>query len=350
MLDVERVLELAAMTPEAWQRRDRLRMEHAYVRKKMPHLSEQQAIARWIVIALSIRAPTTVISYARTLVSAVVGCGRNLDSRTKSVMEGLVTLYGTRAWYQQLPDITKEEIAKVVADETLPRWVRVRADTEYHSISRDADLTYLQSENVKMDRKKREVEINFPFLKNDQSGTFGVIKIMTPLNWEMVEGYLDMVREQEWETIFPQKIDEFTAWLRKSVDRKVGTRGIRRGAAVEAGKVATPEVVQSLLAHKDVATQRTYTRQLTEHEKRQHRAVQMALHGGSDGQMTMRPPPSSLIPQQSKNTTTPPPLPQGLTPTYTFVMPTGAIARNLIEQAVAIWSMVTAETETQRTD
>jgi hypothetical protein len=148
---------------------------------------------------------------------------------------------------------------------------------EYHAVCRDADLTYLATSDVVVTEKK-DIQINFQFMKNDQSGTYGVIKIARLIDMGNFLTYHKEAVTAQWEQLFPQKYDAFLASIRTVLGQSVGTRGFRRGAAVQATTVANPSTMKAILAHKGEGTQRTYTRKLTAIEEQQQRQVQDCLH------------------------------------------------------------------------
>ena len=303
---VLRTLELADMDPDSWARRSRLSREHSYVMAEFKLTDPQEGIRLWIVISLMIRVPTTVISYAATMVSAVLGGASRMDVTTRTVLGGLRTLYGTRAWYLSAPDITPCQLRLLVESRSLDPWVRARADLEYHSVSRDADLTYLEPDDVTL--IDDYAQISFRFLKNDASGTFGVIKIAKLLDLQNFRDYHALAVANQWQILFPQRYDAFLRAVR-TVLPEIGTRGFRRGAAVAATAVATPMMMKSLLGHKNEGTQRTYTRRLTAGEVMEQRRIQTCLHNRTDTSANTEAHPytaSLRTPGASKTTTNPP--------------------------------------------
>ena len=300
LADMERVLIAASVTPGCHRRRMRLVEEHKYILHTHNLPTPSAAFRRWIVVSLSIRAPTTVISYMRTLVSQLGGQSA-LDQNARDMMAGVLTLYGTRAWYDRPPPATPEEISALVADDSHPLWFRVRVDLEYNTISRDADLDYLRPSNVT--QRGKGYQIDFEFLKNNTSGAHGVLKMYYPRDRTLVQRYLEQVRSLSLERLFPQDQEMFRNALNRALKRRAGTRSLRRGAAIAAGRAATPEVIQTMLAHRDIGTQRTYTQTLTQHEVLQQEQMARSLmaHGqalvGSPAQLPSLPPPPQ---QQTK--------------------------------------------------
>lgn len=213
------------------------------------------------------------------MVSLVLGGRAVEDDATREFRLGLETLYGTQAWFQRPPDLTPEEVMSIIADEQHPDWFRFRTEVEYITMSRDADLTYLRfPEDVRVDAVQRELTFIFPFLKNDLSGTFGVIKTMKPVDWDLVTRYLESVRNMGLHQVFPQTYGEYLAVL-KGITGPHGsrTRALRRGAAQVAADVTGPADIQTALGHRNVATQRTYlgkqTRQCQEKQLNLQRRI-----------------------------------------------------------------------------
>lgn len=287
---IESYLMWAAHTPRTWMRRHQLARELRLVSKTYK-LKKGAALRRWAVLCLATRAPTTVISYFRTAVSLWIG-GRGQESkRTRAFRQGLETLYGTRPWNQPLPSLTPEEVAVMTEDMKMPLWFRIRLEVEYMTISRDADLTYVTWTDISTDQQQREITINFRFLKNNSSGTMGVLKVLRPRNWAHWLMYEALRRPASDLTArktraFPEEYEAFLSQLRAASPRPVGTRALRRGAAQAATAVATPQELQGLLAHRDVGTQRTYTGKLTIEEVVAQRRIQRHLNPPAKQQMS----------------------------------------------------------------
>lgn len=312
MRDTEAILIAASVTPGCHRRRRRLAEEHRYIQISHNMPSPSAAFRRWVVVALSIRVPTTVISYSRTLVS-LLGGQKQLDDDARALLAGVLTLYGTRAWFDRPPPATPEEVSEIVANESHPLWFRVRVDLEYNTISRDADLDYLRPSNVT--ERGHGWQVDFEFLKNNTSGAHGVLKMYFPRIRSLVVQYLTQVRSLGLERLFPQSQEEFRKLLNKALNRKAGTRSLRRGAAIAAGKTATPETIQTMLAHRDVGTQRTYTQTLTQQEYMQQQAVAVSLIGPPSPHALEHPQRSALLPPPLHTTQANKPLPPPPKPT-----------------------------------
>lgn len=294
LAEQEALYQRAAASEGSWARWARLRRELDIVKRlllKSPKCRPewrtggdmanftQVAVRRWAVISLAVRAPTTVISELRSMISMALGGKNKEDIRTRRLRVGIQALYGTQAWYTRPPDLQPHQVAAMVSNPAAPLWFRVRLDIEYQAMARDADMTYIRfPDDVTVDEEENEVVISFPFLKNDMSGTFGVIKHVRPLAWNAFKEYTAQLTNVGSDALFPQTYDDFLKEIKKYVKVPgVGTRAIRRGAAVAAAEVVGPAVIQTMLGHKSVGTQRTYLRKVTAQCRQQQRVVQRAL-------------------------------------------------------------------------
>lgn len=267
----------ASEDPKSTERRLRLREEMKYIKELFTTKDDNATFHKWLPISMALRVPTTNITYVRTLISDMGGKAV-LSERNVKMVEGFEELYGTSAWYERPPDLTPQELRLVITSKETPLWVRVRTEFEYLTTSRDADLTYLGLQHLRHYPEQGEIHVQFPHLKNDATGEMGVIKVLRPINYQQINTYLKMQQKVESIQLFPQDYANYLKQLKIAVGRQsVGTRGLRRGAAVVASEVAKPKVIKDLLAHKGLGTQRTYTEQLTAHERDQQLRVQLHL-------------------------------------------------------------------------
>lgn len=282
----------AAHTQATWSRRRRLLSEVRQVASRWS-LGRQAAVRQWTVLSLmSGRVPTTVISYLRTVVSVYLGGRRHEDTLTRNMRIGLEALYGTQPWYPRRPDLQPEQLEQLLSEIGMSTAARVRLDFEYAATARDADLDYLEWDDITevgADPQRglqRHLEVRFRFLKNVVSGTHGVIKPVELRRWEAWDMYVGMRRRRTGASrkVFPMTYREFLGELKQATGGAVTTRCIRRGAAraMAATESATPEQVRDALAHRNVGTQRTYTNTITMAERRQQLVVQRQVRQSGD--------------------------------------------------------------------
>lgn len=247
------VISAAAVGPRTVARQNQLLGELQAIRSMYPALQPGQSLVRWGTHCLRTRAPTTTISYWRTLLSLVP---REIaqDPIVARYRKGLETLYGHAPWYPTPPPMTHADLMRILTFAP-QRWVRVRTDMEWGCLARDSDLTYVHVEEaIIMDDDK--VQVNFQFMKNDQRGVHRVRKEYRPMRMEDLKEYL---REREGcEALFPQAYDEYLDAVKRYAGPQYGTRSLRKGAAEAVCKVATAAEIQVGLAHRNPEQQRNY--------------------------------------------------------------------------------------------
>jgi hypothetical protein len=256
----------AEVDPATWRRRRMLVDEYKMVHDQWPALEGYRVVMRWVTVSQYYRAPTTIQSYLRTLLSLVEDRVAK-HPMLQSFLRGLAVLFGQHAMNNDITmeSYTRKEIVDMMM--RMPRWARVRMDAEWGCAARDADLTYVWPADVTILDTERQVEVRFRFLKNNLKGEHDTWKRYAPIVWEDAVAYIQgRQREQPDEPVFPHSYEQFLETIRRA-GGTMATRAIRRGAAKEVAANSDPEGVRTLLAHKGVMMQRRYLGGLTAAEK-----------------------------------------------------------------------------------
>ena len=230
------------------------------------------AYRTWSVISLRWRAPTTMHTYTNTIFALYPELKTDRDA--KEFRLGMRALYGTRPWYPKSPPITLSQVLKAIR--LAPEWLAVRLDLTWNAMGRDGDLRYLLCQDVSLDHLTQTATIDFSFLKNDQDGANGTIKVIHPFRFRSLARY--MRRFQPDAPLFPEEYSTVLPALRRLFGPNFGTRLVRRGSATHATMHdVEPEAIQQMLAHRSLEQQRTYTGLLNVRARRQQNQVALAL-------------------------------------------------------------------------
>ena len=265
ILLAEEILVRASLAAGTWARHDLVTQLMEATITRFPHMSPGQAITRFTTEALTKqpgqRRPRWVPTTAHTMVDTAASMypEAKKETRFKSWRLGLATLYGRTAWYTRCPPITPLQFDTLMATGAI--WFTIRLDVTYHCFARDADLTGVIREDIRM-ISPTECVIDFPFLKNDLTGEMGTQKHIFPLRPQHLQRLI--LNTPHGTTVFPQGYQQVLTELRRCLPQtdpaspKSGTRAIRRGAATtaEAGG-ANRDQIQIALAHKTITQQRT---------------------------------------------------------------------------------------------
>ena len=204
------------------------------------------------------------------------------DVRLAEWRRGLGALYGRTAWYVRGPIMTALDFLRVM--QLGKTWFKVRIDVMFHAFGRDADLTGVLVADIVW-QTEDEVEVYFPFLKNDQESTEGTRKRVRLADPGGLRRWLQGRSDDEM--AFPQRYDEVLEEIKRVLGEEYGTRAVRRGAADMAEQQGVGrEAMKLLLAHKTVVQQRTYVGRLNHEEVEMQREVQELMRRGIDESLT----------------------------------------------------------------
>lgn len=274
-MNLRDLVQYASFSAGAWRRRAQVRRELSIVATTMGMPTLAAALVPWSAVCLRHRAPTTTISYWQVAVAEVAGGVRSLTDAQRRWYRGLVVLYGTASWYERAEPMTVVTARRLVEDTTFPEWFRVLIDVCWHAVGRIADLHYLTTNDIEFDRHAMTATIYFVFLKNTIDGSLGSIKTLSLWRPAALVAYVES-RAREIQ-IFPQSVAEVNHWLKMAGHT---SRDIRRGGAIALTTGGAHESdIATALAHRSLATQRTYTQMPNLELQRRTAYMQLILSG-----------------------------------------------------------------------